>query len=45
MVEKVPVRVGKDLLEELAKLKVHPRQSYDEVIRRVLKEWKSTKSR
>ena len=45
MVDKVPVRIGKDVLNELAKLKVHPRQPYDEVIRKVLKEWKSIKSK
>jgi len=43
--QKISVKLGKDILEELKKIKVHPRETYDDVIRRVFNEWKSTKSR
>jgi len=45
MVEKMPVRIGKDILEELKKMKLHPRETYDDVIRRIVQEWKSMKSK
>jgi len=43
MVERVSVKVGKDILDKLKQLKIHPRETYDDVLRRVLKEWKPTK--
>jgi len=44
MVEKVSVKIGKDTLEELKRLKVHPREPYDDVIRRLIKVWKERTS-
>jgi len=41
----MPVRIGKDILEELKKMKLHPRETYDDVIRRIVQEWKSMKSK
>lgn len=43
MAETVSVRIGKKTLEELKRLKVHPRETYDDVIKKVLEKWKSTK--
>ena len=31
-----PVRIGKDTKEELKKLKIHPRETYDDVIKRLI---------
>ena len=41
--EKVSVKIGKDILEKLRKQKVHPREPYDDVLRRLLK-WNEKKS-
>jgi predicted CopG family antitoxin len=41
--EKVSIKIGKDTLEELNKLKVHYRETYDDVVRRLIDGWKSTK--
>jgi len=35
-----PIRIGKDTKEELKKLKVHPRETYDDVIKRLIEECK-----
>ena len=35
-----PIRVGKDTKEELKKLKIHPRETYDDVIRRLIEVYK-----
>jgi hypothetical protein len=45
MVETTSIKLGKLLVEELKKLKVHPRETYEDVIKRVLEEWKSIKSK
>jgi len=37
------IKISQDLVEEFKKLKIHPRQSYDEVIRRIFEEWKKMK--
>ena len=34
-----PIRIGKDTKEELKKLKVHPRETYD-VIKRLIEEYR-----
>ena len=43
--KKVSIKIGEDLVEELKRIKIHPRETYDDVIRRVLQEWKSMKSK
>jgi elongation factor P--beta-lysine ligase len=43
--EKTSIRVGKELLQELQDLKVHHRETYEEVIWRLVKAWKSTQSK
>lgn len=35
-----PIRVGKDTKEELKKLKIHPRETYDDVVRRLIEVYK-----
>jgi len=35
-----PIRIGKDTKEELNKLKIHPRETYDDVIKRIIDEYK-----
>jgi len=35
-----PIRVRKETKEELNKLKVHPRETYDDVITRLIEEYK-----
>jgi predicted CopG family antitoxin len=35
-----PIRVGKDTKEELKKLKAHPRETYDDVVRRLIETYK-----
>ncbi|NHW22894.1 MAG: hypothetical protein HA489_01360 [Archaeoglobales archaeon] len=35
-----PIRIGKDTKEELKKLKVHPRETYDDVIKRLIEEYR-----
>jgi len=35
-----PIRVGKDVKEELKKLKNHPRETYDDVIKRLIETYK-----
>jgi len=37
-----PVRIRKDTLEELKRLKVHPRETYDDVIRRLIEAFKGS---
>ena len=41
--ETTVIRVSKSTAEELKKLKVHPREPYDDVVRRMLEKWKPTK--
>jgi len=35
-----PIRIGKDTKEELKNLKIHPRETYDDVIKRLIEEYK-----
>jgi predicted CopG family antitoxin len=35
-----PIRIGRDTKEELKRLKVHPRETYDDVIKRLIEEYK-----
>ena len=37
----IPVRIGRDTVEELKKLKIHPRETYDDVIKRLIKNGKN----
>jgi len=39
------IKVGKDTAKELVGLKTHPRETYEDVIKRLISAWKSTKSR
>jgi len=39
-----PIRVRKETKEELNRLKVHPRETYDDVITRLIEEYKRCKS-
>jgi predicted CopG family antitoxin len=39
-----PIRIGKDTKEELKKLKVHPRETYDDVIKRLFTDGVQKKS-
>jgi predicted CopG family antitoxin len=40
------VRLGEDVIETLKQLKIHPRETYDDVIRRLIEAWKkSTQSK
>lgn len=36
MKEKTSIKISKRLLEELNKLKIHPRETYEDVIRRLI---------
>ena len=38
-----PIRIGKDTKEELNRLKVHPRETYDDVIKRLIETYKECK--
>jgi hypothetical protein len=38
-----PIRVRKETKEELNRLKVHPRETYDDVITRLIEEYKRCK--
>ena len=38
-----PIRIGKDTKEELNRLKVHPRETYDDVIKRLIEAYKECK--
>ena len=38
-----PIRVRKETKEELNKLKIHPRETYDDVITRLIEEYKRCK--
>jgi len=35
-----PIRVSKDVKEELKKLKTHPRETYDDVVRRLIETYR-----
>jgi predicted CopG family antitoxin len=35
-----PIRVSREVKEELRRLKVHPRETYDDVIRRLIEVYK-----
>ena len=35
-----PIRVGRDTKEGLRRLKIHPRETYDDVIKRLIEEHK-----
>ena len=39
----IPIRIGRDIVEELKKLKIHYRETYDDVIRRLIEYYKKTK--
>jgi len=39
-----PIRVRKETKEELNRLKVHPRETYDDVITRLIEEYRRCKS-
>lgn len=45
MRETIVIKIGKDVKEELEALKVHPRETYEDVIRRLIQAWKSMKSK
>lgn len=46
MVKTKSVRLGEDVIETLKQLKIHPRETYDDVIRRLIEAWKkSTQSK
>jgi len=32
----MPIRIKKDTIEELKRLKIHPRETYDDVIKRLI---------
>jgi predicted CopG family antitoxin len=34
------VRLGEDTVESLKKLKAHPRETYDDVVRRLIEAWR-----
>jgi len=36
----MPIRIKKDTIEELKQLKVHPRETYDDVVKRLIEAWK-----
>jgi predicted CopG family antitoxin len=36
----MPIRIKKDTIEEIKRLKVHPRETYDDVIKRLIEAWK-----
>jgi len=36
----MPIRIKKDTIEELKRLKIHPRETYDDVIKRLIATWK-----
>ncbi len=38
--ESMSVRIKKDTIEELKRLKVHYRETYDDVIKRLIEAWK-----
>ena len=40
-----PVRIGRDTKEELKRLKVHPRETYDDVIRRLIEAYRKCQGR
>jgi len=42
MVEKTSVKIDKALLGELKRMKIHPRETYEDVIRRMVEKWRST---
>ena len=35
-----PIRISRDTKEELRKLKIHPRETYDDVIRRLIEAYR-----
>jgi len=39
-----PIRMSKDVKEELKKLKTHPRETYDDVVRRLIETYKKCAS-
>jgi predicted CopG family antitoxin len=38
-----PIRIEKDTKEELKRLKIHPRRTYDDVIKRLIEEYKRSR--
>jgi len=38
------IKISKKLVEELSKLKIHPRQAYQEVIEKILEHYKKRKN-
>lgn len=42
MVERTSVKLSRDIVEQLKGLKIHPRETYGDVIRRLIEKWKST---
>jgi predicted CopG family antitoxin len=41
-VEKTSIKVDKKLLEELKSLKIHPREPYEDVIKRLVEKWRKS---
>jgi predicted CopG family antitoxin len=39
MRETTVIKIGKDVKKELEALKVHPRETYEDVIRRLIQAW------
>jgi len=39
----IPIRIGRDTVEELKKLKIHYRETYDDVIKRLIEVYKKWK--
>lgn len=40
MVKTKSIRLGTDTIEHLKQLKTHPRETYDDVVRRLIEAWR-----
>ena len=45
MNEKTTIKVGKNIVKELSKIKIHPRQSNEEVILKLLESYKKKRGK
>ncbi len=45
MAKTVSIRIEEDLHDQLKKMKIHPRETYGDVIKRMVSKWKPTKSK
>jgi predicted CopG family antitoxin len=36
----MPIRIKRETIEDLKRLKFHPRETYDDVIKRLIEAWK-----